>query len=305
MSKSGSPHIIQSISELHQLFALSPPRHPLISVINFEQLSFEHSDVWKHFANDFFCITLKNGTNGKLKYGQQDYAFKQGSITFTKPRQVFSVKETNHDPVTGYMLLFHAELLRSYPLAQSINTYGFFSYSIAEALYLSEEEELVISSLLREIQNELEKKVDNYTLNIIVSHIDLLVNYADRFYNRQFHASKTVNNDLLVQLEEILNHHFNTQNPVTKELLTVHSIASRLNLSPDYLSDLLRHTTGQNARQYIQYHLIEKAKELLSTTGLGISEISYRLGFEYSQSFSKLFKKNTGKTPLEYRQSFT
>jgi AraC family transcriptional regulator, transcriptional activator of pobA len=304
MSKNVAPHIIRSISELHHLFALPKPEHPLVSVINFELLSYQHSDVWKHFANDFYCITIKKGSNGKFKYGQRDYDFNEGMMTFTKPGQVFSVTGTNDNPVTGYMLVFKADLIRPYPLGKSINNYGFFAYSIAEALHLSDKEDTVISSLLLQMQNELKNNIDYYSQDVIVSHIDLLLSYSNRFYNRQFLTRKAVNNDLLEKLEQTLNDYFNTETALHKGLPTVQFIASEVNLSPNYLSDLLRNTTGNNAQQYIQNHLIEKAKELLTTTRFSISEIAYQLGFEYPQSFSKLFKKNTNQTPLEYRQSF-
>ena len=304
MAKNVAPYIIHSISELHRLFALPKPEHPLISVINFELLSYQHSDVWKHFTNDFYCITLKEGNNGKFKYGQRDYDFNGGMMTFTKPGQVFSVTSTNDNPVTGYMLVFKADFIRPYPLGKSINNYGFFAYSIAEALHLSDKEDVIISSLLLQMQNELKNNIDHYSQDVIVSHIELLLNYSNRFYNRQFLTRKAVNNDLLDKLERILSDYFNSEASLHKGLPTVQFIANEVNLSPNYLSDLLRNTTGQNAQQYIQNHLIEKAKELLTTTNCSISEVAYRLGFEYSQSFSKLFKKSTSQTPLEYRQSF-
>lgn len=302
--KVSAPHIIQSISELHQRFALPKPDHPLVSVIDFELLSYKHSDVWKHFANDFYCITLKKGSNANFKYGQRDYDFSEGMMTFTKPGQVFSVTAINDNPVTGYMLVFKSELIRPYPLGKNISSYGFFDYQIAEALHLSEKEEKTISSLLKQMQDELKNNIDTYSQDVIVSHLDLLLNYSNRFYNRQFLTRKAVNNDLLSQLEHILNDYFNGEKPVTNGLPSVQFIASQLHLSPNYLSDLLRNTTGQNAQQYIQHYLIEKAKELLTTSNSSVSEIAYQLGFEYSQSFSKLFKKLTNQTPLAFRQSF-
>ena len=304
MSKQAAPHIIQSISELHRLFALPQPDHLLVSVIDFEQLSFRHSDVWKHFANDFYCIAFKKGTNGTFTYGQRDYDFNGGVMSFTKPGQVFSVTATNDNPVTGYMLVFKADLIRPYPLGKSIHHYGFFAYSLAEALHLSDKEEGIISSLLLQMQTELKNNIDHYSQDVIVSHIELLLTYANRFYNRQFLTRKAVNNDLLERLEQIVNDYFTAATTQQKGLPTVQAIAHEVNLSPSYLSDLLRNTTGLNAQQYIQQHLVEKAKELLTTTDLSISEIAYQLGFEYSQSCSKLFKKNTHQTPLAYRQSF-
>ncbi len=305
MKKGASlPYLIKSISELHQLFALQKPDHPLVSVIDFELLSYKHSEVWKHFTNDFYCIVMKKGNNGNFRYGQRDYDFNEGMITFTKPGQVFSVTAVNYNLVTGYMLVFKPELIRPYPLGKHISSYGFFDYQVAEALHLSEKEEMVISSLLKQMQTELKNNIDRYSQDVIVSHLELLLNYSNRFYNRQFLTRKAANNDLLVQLEQILDHYFSEETALDRGLPTVQFVASQLNLSPNYLSDLLRNTTGQSAQQYLQWHLIEKAKDLLATSNLTVSEIAWRLGFGYSQSFSKLFKKVTNQTPLAFRQSF-
>jgi AraC-like DNA-binding protein len=189
-------------------------------------------------------------------------------------------------------------------LGKHISSYGFFDYQVAEALHLSEKEEMVISSLLKQMQTELKNNIDRYSQDVIVSHLELLLNYSNRFYNRQFLTRKAANNDLLVQLEQILDHYFGEETALDRGLPTVQFVASQLNLSPNYLSDLLRNTTGQSAQQYLQWHLIEKAKDLLATSNLTVSEIAWRLGFGYSQSFSKLFKKVTNQTPLAFRQSF-
>ncbi len=302
--KKATPYKITSISELHRLFGLKNPDHPLISVIDFELLRFGDSEIWKSFYYDFYCVACKKGSSGKFKYGQRDYDFNEGMMSFTKPGQVFSVTNVTADPVSGFMLVFKPELIRNYSLGKNIGNYGFFSYSIAEALHLSDREEAIISSLLLQIQNELKINIDQYSQDVIVSYLDLLLNYSNRFYNRQFLTRKAINSDLLVQLEQILNNYFNTETAFNKKLPTVQFIAREVNLSSSYLSDLLRNITGQNAQQYIQNHVIEKAKELLTTTNFSISEIAYQLGFEYSQSFSKLFKKGTNQTPSAYRQSF-
>lgn len=299
-----APHIIRTISELHRLFALEKPDHPLVSVINFELLNYGHSDVWKHFANDFYCITFKKGNNANFKYGQRDYDFSEGMMTFTKPGQVFSVSDVKDNPLTGYMLVFKADFIRPYPLGKLIGNFGFFSYSVAEALHLSEKEEKIISLLLQQIKDELKMNIDTYTHDVIVSYLELLLNYSNRFYNRQFLTRKSVNNDLLSQLENLLEVYFQSQSSQLQGLPTVQYVAGQLNLSANYLSDLLRNLTGKNAQQYIQNYIIEKAKELLSTSKMSVSEVAYELGFGYSQSFSKLFKKITQLTPLEYRQSF-
>lgn len=299
-----SPYMIKSVSELHRLFALPKPNHPLVSVIDFELLSYKHSDIWKHFSNDFYCITIKNGTNGKFKYGQRDYDFEEGMMTFTKPGQVFSVTEIKDHSVTGFMLIFKSELIRNYPLGKNIKNFGFFSYSVAEALHLSEREDEVINSLLRQMQNELKNNIDHYSQDVIVSHLELLLNYSNRFYNRQFLTRKSVNHDVVSKLDEILDDYFDNQKKPISGLPSVQFLSQELNVSSNYLSDLLKNLSGLNTQQYIHNYLIEKAKELLSTTNLSVSEIAYQLGFEYSQSFSKLFKKKTNQTPLEFRKAF-
>jgi len=302
--KKSVPHKIKTISELHQLFALPKPDHPLVSVIDFALLSYKHSDIWKHFTNDFYCITIKKGINGKFKYGQRDYDFDEGMMTLTKPDQVFSVTQTNDNPVTGYMLVFKADLIRNYPLGKTIQNYGFFSYSIAEALHLSDKEDVIISGLLKQMQDELKNNIDHYSQDLIVAHLDLLLNYINRFYGRQFITRKTSNHDLLSKLEQTLLDYFENENGAVKGLPTVQYLSQELNLSANYLSDLLRSITGLNTQQFIQNHIIEKAKQLLATSNLSVNEIAYSLGFEYAQSFSKLFKKKTNLTPLQFRQSF-
>lgn len=302
--KKSIPHKIKTISELHQLFALSKPDHPLVSVIDFASLSYKHSNIWEHFTNDFYCITLKKGVNGKFKYGQRDYDFDEGMMTLTKPGQVFSVTQTNDNPVNGFMLVFKSDLINQYPLGKTINNYGFFSYSVAEALHLSEKEDVIISGLLKQMQDELKNNIDHYSQDLIVSHLDLLLNYINRFYGRQFITRKNSNYDLLSQLEQLLFDYFDKENTTFIGLPTVQYLAQELNISSSYLSDLLRNITGQNTQQYIHNYLIERSKQLLTTTNLTVNEIAFSLGFEYPQSFSKLFKKKTDLTPLQFRKSF-
>lgn len=302
--KKSIPHKIKTISELHQLFALSKPDHPLVSVIDFASLNYKHSNIWEHFTNDFYCITLKKGVNGKFKYGQRDYDFDEGMMTLTKPDQVFSVTQTNDNPVTGFMLVFKSDLINHYPLGKTINNYGFFSYSVAEALHLSEKEDVIISGLLKQMQDELKNNIDHYSQDLIVSHLDLLLNYINRFYGRQFITRKNSNYDLLSQLEQLLFDYFDKENSTFRGLPTVQYLSQQLNISSSYLSDLLRNITGQNTQQYIHNYLIERSKQLLTTTNLTVNEIAFSLGFEYPQSFSKLFKKKTDLTPLQFRKSF-
>lgn len=302
--KNAAPYIIKTITDLHRLFALPKPDHPLISVIDFKVLSYRHSDIWRHFTNDFYCITIKQGTNAALKYGQRDYDFEEGIMTFTKPGQVFAVTSIQDNPVEGYMLVFKHELLRGYPLAQTIRQYGFFDYNVAEALHLAEKEEKIITALLQQMQQELRSNIDRFSQDVMVSQMELLLNYANRFYNRQFITRKGMNNDLLSKMEALLIDYFQGQQLQSEGLPKVNYLAGEMNLSPGYLSDMLRNLTGQNTQQYIQSFFIEHAKKLLTTTSLTVSEIAYHFGFQYPQSFNKLFKNKTNQTPLQFRASF-
>lgn len=203
--------------------------------------------------------------------------------------------------IKGIWLVVHPDFLRSYPLGKKIKEYGFFSYAVHEALHLSDKEEVMINSLMTTIEQEYYSPIDGFSQDVMVSQIELMLNYCNRFYNRQFITRKNANSDLLVKLEEVLSHYFDAQQ---SGLPTVKYVAGQLNVSPHYLSDMLRSTTGQNAQQHIHNTLIEKAKEVLTTTPLSVSEIAYQLGFEYPQSFSKLFKTKTNVSPLEYRRQF-
>ncbi|MGE8512435.1 MAG: helix-turn-helix domain-containing protein, partial [Chryseobacterium culicis] len=241
-------------------------------------------------------------TTGKMGYGQGYYDFNEGGMMFTAPGQVLSTDENAE--YSGYTLLVHPDFIRSYPLAKNIKNFGFFSYDTNEALHLSDQEKTTVTGLLNNIENELNTAIDEVSQDVIVSYIDVLLNYSNRFYKRQFITRKTVNNDLLTKLDHVLENYFNQQETLNKGLPTVEFLASTLHLSPHYLSDMLRNLTGLNAQQHIHEKLIEKAKEYLTTTGFSVSEVAYALGFEHPQSFNKLFKKKTDKTPLSYRQSF-
>ncbi len=301
--KKAAPYKITSISALHRLFGLKKPDHPLISVIDFKLLKFGDSEIWKSFYYDFYCVACKKGSSGKFKYGQRDYDFDEGMMSFTKPGQIFSVTNVTDDPVSGFMLVFKPELIQPYGLGKVIGNYSFFSYSTAEALHLSEKEDEIITSLLQQMQNELKNNIDHYSQDLVVSHIELLLNYAKRFHNRQFLTRNSENNDFLAKTEQLLTDYLNNKSAVAG-LPTVQHLSNELNMSPGYLSEMLRNLTGQNAQTYIQGFVINKAKELLSTTNLSIKEIAYDLGFAYPQSFNTMFKNKTNKTPLQYRVSF-
>jgi len=298
--------LINSIAEKHRLVSLSEPLHPLVSVVRIADMKFTDSITWEHFSLNFYCISLKRNVSGKSKYGQQYYDYDKGVMTFVAPKQVLSLPGMQTDsigPASGYALLLHPDFLYKHPLATKIKTYGFFSYTVNEALHLSAREEKNITELFEKIAEEYQH-IDKHTQDIILSQIDLLLNYSNRFYERQFITRKVVNHDLLSKVEALLNKSFEQAEILNNGAPTVESIAEKLNLTPHYLSDMLRSLTGQTAQQHIQEKLIEKAKEYLSVTNFSVAEIAYQLGFDYPQSFNKLFKKRMSVSPLEFRQTF-
>lgn len=294
---------IRSVSEFHRLLSLPEPRHPLVSVINLTESVFLEDDVWKGFVNRFYCVALKREAKGKIRYGQQHYDYDKGVLSFTAPNQVQYLDLQNMECGSGYLLIFHPDFLHTHSLAGTINRYGFFSYAVNEALHLSAEEEDDLVAILNKIGKEC-LHIDKHTQEIILSQIELLLNYSNRFYERQFITRKNHNHQLLAKFEHLINGYFDTGNTTQQGLLTVQHIAELMNLSPNYLSDFLRVHTGQNTQQHIHEKLIEKAKEKLSTTSLSVSEVAYELGFEHPQSFSKLFKTKTNLSPLEFKRSF-
>ncbi|MBL1222526.1 helix-turn-helix transcriptional regulator [Chryseobacterium sp. L7] len=296
-------NIIQSVSAFHRLLSLPEPKHPQVSVINLSESVFLDDEIWKGFVNRFYCIALKRDAKGKIRYGQQHYDYDKGVLSFTAPNQMQYLDFHNMECGAGYLLIFHEDFILKHPLANTISGYGFFSYAVNEALHLSEDEENNLIEILHKIDREC-RHIDRHTQEIILSQIDLLLNYSNRFYERQFITRKNSNQQLLARFEKFLNDYFDHEESAEKGILTVHMIAEAMNLSANYLSDLLRIHTGQNTQQHIHEKLIVKAKEKLLSTQWSVSEIAYSLGFEHSQSFSTLFKKKTQMTPLEFRTEF-
>lgn len=294
---------IKSISEFHRLLSLPEPRHPLVSVINLAESIFLEDDIWKGFVNRFYCVALKREAKGKIRYGQLHYDYDKGVLSFTAPNQVQYLDVSTVECGLGYLLIFHPDILLGHPLVSKMNSYNFFSYAVNEALHLSAEEEEDLITILKKIDTECQH-IDKYTQEIILSQIELLLNYSNRFYERQFITRKNHNNQLIAKFENLIDEYFDSNTSAQPELLTVQRIAELMNLSPNYLSDLLRMHTGQNTQQHIHQKLIEKAKEKLSTTNLSVSEIAFTLGFEHAQSFSTLFKKKTNLSPVEFRKTF-
>ncbi|WP_205514536.1 helix-turn-helix domain-containing protein [Longitalea arenae] len=295
------PYQFNAISDLHRVLGLPKPLHPLVSLVDNTQISVDKNKLPESFLLNFYKISFKAALGGRIKYGQNYYDFDEGGMAFTAPNQVLAVSDETE--YRGHTLLFHPDFIRNYPLGKSIKNFGFFSYSVNEALHLSEKERTVITTIMRNIEEELQV-IDDSSQDIIVAHIELLLHYSNRFYKRQFITRKAVNHDLLTKMEALLSDYFNNETALMKGLPTVQYLAAELNVSPHYLSDMLRSLTGQNAQQHIQEKVIEKAKEILSISNLSVAEIAYQLGFEHPQSFHKFFKKKTNISPLQFRQSF-
>ncbi|MCW3170369.1 helix-turn-helix transcriptional regulator [Chryseobacterium sp. 09-1422] len=301
----GSKHInlhkFKSLSEFHQMFGLPKPENPLVSFIRIEEMTVPEDTMPDYLVLDFYKMAYKDSI-GRAKYGQHHYDFGEGGLVFTAPGQLFEKPKSSKGK--GFILLIHSDFFLSYSLAKKIRQYGFFSYDTDEALHLSEKEKETIFSVFKIIDEELKNRIDDYSQDVIISQIELLLNYSSRFYKRQFITYKAVNDDLIEQFEKVLDSYFSSDNSQQSGMPSVQYVAEKLHVSTNYLSDLLRSLTGLNTQQHIHNRLIEMAKEILSTTNLSVSEIAYQLGFDYPQSFTRLFKNKTSQTPLEFRQSF-
>lgn len=295
-------HKLGSISEIHRTAGLPGPVHPLITLIDAAEL-LDMCKVPVTYTLSFYKITLVSKTDGKFRYGQSHYDFDEGSMVFAAPNQIVGQIESGSN-VEGMSLFIHPDFLQSYPLAAKIRHYGFFDYAAKEALHLSEKEKATIKSIFEIIREELNSRTDDFSHEVIIAQIELLLSYARRFYKRQFLTRQVVNSDFLEQLERLLDQYFDDPDTMNDGIPTVQYLADQMNYTPNYLSDMLRSLTGLTAQQHIHQKLIEKSKELLSTTNLTVNEVAYKLGFKYPQSFSRLFKTRTKLSPAQFRTTF-
>jgi AraC-like DNA-binding protein len=291
-----------NIADLMRRIGLPGPLHPLIALVNYDIITPDLSNAGNRFLLDFYKISFKNSFNGSVKYGPGTYDFKEGGLAFVAPNQLVEMTANSAD-YQGYALYFHPDLLYSYPLAQNMNKYGFFSYAVAEALFLSEKEKAIITSLFEAIAFELTNNIDQFSQDVFVSQLGLLLDHSNRFYNRQFLTRKPLNHDLITRMYNYLTTWNNDGNGLLNGTPSAQEIATHLKVSQRYLSDMLKSLTGKTTQQHIHLQLIEKAKELLATSTLTTAEIAYRLGFEHPQSFNKLFKQKTKTSPALFRQS--
>lgn len=292
---------IKSISDINK-FVRHQTRHPLVTVIDFSKMD-ELMEEGVRVSCDFYSVMFKNYCANHMRYGRQSYDFQEGSLVCIAPRQVVTMDAEieKRDDMMGWGLFFHPDLLRGTSLGPKMKDYSFFSYETAEALHLSDKEKATLYDCVQKIETELLENIDNHSQTLIVSNIELLLNYCQRYYGRQFITRRSSNRDIVAQVQQALRDYFNSENLEKVGLPTVSYLAEKVNLSPNYLSDLLKKETGLNTKDQIHHYLIEEAKNILRGTDKSISEIAYALGFEYPQYFSKLFKQKTGSTPQEFR----
>ena len=296
---------LNTISEFHQFSNLPKPEHPLISLIDYSLVNYPPEYTNIKWVQNFYSIGLKRDVSKKFNYGQQPYDFDEGVLALVSPQQVIHIEidpAVEAEP-SGWLLLIHPDFLWKTALTTKIHTYEFFGYAVNEAFSCQKrraDDERVFKSIQREYQSN----IDRFSHNIIITQIELLLNYTERFYERQFLTRRISNDKTLTRLETLLDQYFSFDYLLIKGLPTVQNVAEQLHLTPNYLSSLLKVLTGQSTQQHIHNKLIEKAKEKLTTTDLSVSEIAYELGFEHPASFNKLFKQKTDLSPLTFRRSF-
>jgi AraC-like DNA-binding protein len=292
---------VTSISQLHQMLGFEKPKHPLVSVIDASKFKTPKEVVGHKIVSDLYWVALKDKSCG-FQYGRNHYDFDEGVLIFTAPKQVMSsTEEVNEGDSRGWMLFFHPDLIRQSHLGQHIDQYSFFDYDNHEALHLSDEEEKTLTSSVEAIKKEYEQRIDNHSQRVIVSSLELMLNYCLRFYERQFNTRSSQNKDIVTTFERLLKNYFSSGRHELDGLPSIQYFAEQIHLSQPYLSDLLKKETGRTTKDHINDFVIEKAKDLLLGSSDSISEIAYTLGFNYPHYFTRLFKSKTGQTPVEYR----
>ncbi len=293
---------IDTIGLLNEMLQQDKPKHPLISVVDFSKTDFQKIENFEHlkFSTSFYCILLKELDAGSIKYGRAYYDFQEGSLFFMSPNQVFSLE--NSECIYGWGLYFHPDLIKGTSLDKAISKYTYFKYDTNEALHLSDEEKQILTIVVDGIQKEINRPIDKHSKSVIVSGLELLLNHCMRFYDRQFIIRAVINKPVVDEIEEFLFRYFQSNLPQKKGLPTVQNLADMVNLSPNYLSDLLKKETGKTTQEHIHYYLLDKAKSLLLNSNKTVNEIAYTLGFDYPQYFSKIFKSKIGYTPSQFRK---
>jgi len=297
---------IKSISQFHEMIGLDSPEHPLISFVD-ESENKDKPEVEEQFFNfrfttDMYAIMYKDKVNGSIGYGRNSYDFQEGTLIFSSPGQVFTTPGKDEMPDNqGWTLLFHPDLLNKSPLGSRMDDYSYFSYESNEALHLSKKEEKFITEVVHQIREEYSQNLDRHSQQLIISNLELLLNYCMRFYDRQFFTRTNIHKDFVTDFESRLKAYFKSEDITEKGIPSFNYFGEQLNMSTNYLSDLLKKETGKSIKEHIDGYIVNKAKSILLNSNKKGSEIAYGLGFEYPQSFTRLFKKKTGMSPLDYR----
>ena len=290
---------LDTVDQYNQFFGLET-LHPLVSVVDLS----EATKFPTHFTMNYgiYALFLKKVKCGDIRYGGQIYDYQEGTVTSFAPGQVVETEMQQGVKPSAHGLLFHPDLIKGTSLGQDIKQYSFFSYASAEALHLSEEEKGIFMDCLEKIEMELQHPIDKHSKRLISRNIELLLDYCMRFYERQFITRSESNKSVLVKFEALLDDYFQSDKPQTDGLPSVKYFADKVFLSPNYFGDLIKKETGKSAQEYIQTRMIDLAKEMIAGTEKTVSQIAYELGFQYSQHFNRIFKKNVGYTPGEYRK---
>ena len=290
---------LDTVDQYNQFFGLET-LHPLVSVVDLS----EATKFPTHFTMNYgiYALFLKKVKCGDIRYGRQIYDYQEGTVTSFAPGQVVETEMQQGVRPSAHGLLFHPDLIKGTSLGQDIKQYSFFSYASAEALHLSEEEKGIFMDCLEKIEMELQHPIDKHSKRLISRNIELLLDYCMRFYERQFITRSESNKSVLVKFEALLDDYFQSDKPQTDGLPSVKYFADKVFLSPNYFGDLIKKETGKSAQEYIQTRMIDLAKEMIAGTEKTVSQIAYELGFQYSQHFNRIFKKNVGYTPGEYRK---
>ena len=292
---------IESISELHQRLGYPKPKHPLISLMDTSKLMVPKSAVGTKSISNLYMISIKDKNCG-IDYGRNAFDFHEGVMVFSAPGQVFTNRKAiAQGEIEGWMLYFHPDLIRNTHLSEVIDNYSFFNYDVYEALHLSEEEEQVVNSCLTNLKNEYEQRIDNHSHRVLVSNLELLLNYSLRFYERQFNTRIHQSKDVVSQFEIALKDYYKERKALDLGVPTIQRFAEQAHLSQHYFSDLIKKETGRAPKDHINDYVVERAKNMLLGSEQSISEIAYDLGFNYPHYFTRLFKSKTGQTPVAYR----
>lgn len=295
---------VNSITQIHETLGLEKTKHPLVAVYSHDNLKPNKDLLGKTMAIDLYQVTYKMCSEGSFTYGRNTYDFEEGTMVFMKPGQVVSFQNDHHrenESTGGWSLFFHPDLIRKSQLGLHIDDYNFFSYDVNEALHLSDDEKKTIAEIRDKIITEYSQNIDKHSQKLIIANIELMLDYCTRFYDRQFYTRENLNKDVVSKFEHLLKEYYNNGLALETGIPSVKYCGTELNMSSNYLSDLLKKETGRNAQEHIHNFVVDKAKTILLNTTDSVSQVAYELGFEYPQHFSKVFKKKTGMSPAEYR----